>query len=47
MNLVLHVRGQYKIKNAKAKKKVYEYKEGGVLYGIKRLYRVRLVHGFI
>ena len=47
MNLVLHVCGQYKIKNAKAKKKVYEYKEEGMLYGIKRLYRVKLMHGFI
>ena len=46
MNLVLHVCGQCKIKNAEAKKKVYEYKEEGVLYGNKRLYRVRLVHGF-
>ena len=46
MNLVLHVCGQFKIKNAKAKKKVHEYKEGGVLYGIKRLYRVRLMHVF-
>lgn len=30
-----------------AKKKVYEYKEKGVLYGSKRLYRVRLMHVFI
>nr|WP_278579431.1 hypothetical protein [Bacteroides intestinalis] len=30
-----------------AKKKVYEYKEKGVLYGSKRLYRVKLMHVFI